>query len=145
MGYLINLWQNKSSKLVILWHRVQYVTQSDGKCHFLTVSSSTISRSEHTVHTFIMHNVRQFKYQFFFYVSPSCSVRIIDFLITNRLAVLRWPQCGLCINSPTMSLSVSGSCLKSFLKSSLRCLYVGLSTCSDRQGSQKHHSSIHPS
>lgn len=34
-------------------------------------------------------------------------------------------------DSPTMSLSVSGSCLKSFLKSSLRCLYVGLSTCSD--------------
>ena len=27
-----------------------------------------------------------------------------------------------------MSRSVSGSCLKSFLKSSLRCLYVGLKT-----------------
>lgn len=28
-----------------------------------------------------------------------------------------------------MRRSVSGSCLKIFLKSSLRCLYVGLSTC----------------
>lgn len=40
-------------------------------------------------------------------------------------------------HSPTMSLSVSGSCLKSFLKSSLRCLYVGLSTCMDAH-SQNH-------
>lgn len=30
---------------------------------------------------------------------------------------------------PTMRRSVSGSCLKSFLKSSFRCLYVGLNTC----------------
>jgi len=37
-----------------------------------------------------------------------------------------------------MSLSVSGSCLKIFLKSSLRCLYVGLSTCSDTQSQKRH-------
>lgn len=40
-------------------------------------------------------------------------------------------------HSPTMSLSVSGSCLKSFLKSSLRCLYVGLSTCRHTHGQRR--------
>lgn len=48
------------------------------------------------------------------------------------------------VHSPTMSLSVSGSCLKSFLKSSLRCLYVGLSTCSDRPESETSPPHPHP-
>lgn len=38
------------------------------------------------------------------------------------------PDADLLFYLPTMRRSVSGSCLKSFLKSSLRCLYVGLKT-----------------
>lgn len=45
--------------------------------------------------------------------------------------------------SPTMRRSVSGSCLKSFLKSSLRCLQVGLSTLREHRGSSSLIVSIH--
>lgn len=38
-------------------------------------------------------------------------------------------HCTKGLTLPTMRRSVSGSCLKSFLKSSFRCLYVGLNTC----------------
>lgn len=68
---------------------------------------------------------------------PPCPVRINHYLIRTNWAAPWWPLSVHGVHSPTMSLSVSGSCLKSFLKSSLRCLYVGLSTCSDRHG-QKH-------
>lgn len=53
---------------------------------------------------------------------------IIFSLLTSWLHCASARMAWVC-DSPTMSLSVSGSCLKSFLKSSLRCLYVGLSTC----------------
>lgn len=68
-------------------------------------------------------------------------------LITNRLGAPWQSSDGLSVwgvHSPTMSLSVSGSCLKSFLKSSLRCLYVGLSTCSSTRKTTEKNIKMHP-
>jgi len=40
---------------------------------------------------------------------------------------------------PTIRRSVSGNCLKSFLKSSLRCLYVGLRTYNTNKTTDEEH------
>lgn len=46
---------------------------------------------------------------------------------------------------PTMRRSVSGNCLKSFLKSSLRCLYVGLRTCKTHKAVGEENTHTHTS